>query len=120
MVDRAIARRQAEDRGIFVARWPSLRPLDIFTPSIDFSYEAARTRVRRRLDDRDAWFLSAEGIAIFKLLFFRGKDRVDLERLVQVRPQLDRAYIRRRLVEDLGEGDERVTLWDAVTARYPA
>ncbi len=102
MVDRAIARRQAEDRGMFVARWPSLHPLDIFTPSIDFSYEAARTRVRRRLDDRDAWFLSAEGIAIFKLLFFRGKDRVDLERLVQVRPQLDRAYIRRRLVEDLG------------------
>jgi hypothetical protein len=119
VVDRAIARRQAEDRGMFVARWPSLHPLDIFTPSIDFSYEAARTRVRRRLDDRDAWFLSAEGIAIFKLLFFRGKDRVDLERLVQVRPQLDRAYIRRRLVEDLGEDDERVTFWDAVTARYP-
>jgi hypothetical protein len=73
VVDRAIARRQAEDRGMFVARWPSLHPLDIFTPSIDFSYEAARTRVRRRLDDRDAWFLSAEGIAIFKLLFFRGR-----------------------------------------------
>lgn len=119
-VDRALARRQAEDRGMFIARWPSLHPLDVFIPSIEFSYEAARTRVRRRIDDREAWFLSAEGIAIFKLYFFRGKDRVDVERLVQVRPQLDRAYIRRRLVDDLGADDERVAFWDAVVARHPA
>lgn len=105
---------------MFIARWPSLHPLDVFIPSIEFSYEAARTRVRRRIDDREAWFLSAEGIAIFKLYFFRGKDRVDVERLVQVRPQLDRAYIRRRLVDDLGADDERVAFWDAVVARHPA
>lgn len=118
-VERVLARRQAEDRGMFIARWPSRHPLDVFTPSIEFSYEAARTRVRRRIDEREAWFLSAEGIAVFKLLFFRGKDRVDVERLVQVRPQLDRAYIRRRLVDDLGEDDERVTFWDEVVARHP-
>lgn len=116
-VDRSLARRQAEDDGLFIARWPSRHPLDLFTPSIEFSHEAARTRVRRRIADRVAWFLSAEGIAIFKLLFFRGKDRVDVERLVQVRPQLDRGYIRQRLVDDLGADDERVQFWDDVVAR---
>lgn len=119
-VDRAQARRDALARGMFIARWPSRHPLDVFTPSIDFSYEAARTRVRRTVAGVDAWFLSAEGIAVFKLYFFRGKDRVDVERLVQVRPQLDRAYIRARLVADLGPDDERVTFWDAVVARAGA
>ena len=107
LVDPVQATRDAVARGMFIARWPSGHPLDVFTPSIDFSYEAARTRVRRQVASAEAWFLSAEGIAIFKLYFFRGKDRVDVERLVQVRPQLDRAYIRARLVADLGADDER-------------
>lgn len=117
-VDRELAPRQAAAQGMFIARWPTRHPLDVFTPSIEFSYEAARTRVRRRVAGQEAWFLSAEGIAIFKLYFFRGKDRVDVERLVQVRPQLDRAYIRARLVQDLGADDERVTFWDDVVARH--
>ena len=117
VVDPETARAGAEARGMFVARWPSRHPLDVFTPSIEFSYEAARTRVCRTVAGRPAWFLSAEAIAVFKLLFFRGKDRVDLERLVQVRPQLDHAYIRRWLVDGLGEDDERVRFWDALVAR---
>jgi hypothetical protein len=89
LVDPVQATRDAVARGMFIARWPSGHPLDVFTPSIDFSYEAARTRVRRQVASAEAWFLSAEGIAIFKLYFFRGKDRVDVERLVQLG-----AYIR--------------------------
>jgi hypothetical protein len=92
VVDRAIARRQAEDRGMFVARWPSLHPLDIFTPSIDFSYEAARRG-----------FAAASTIATPGSCRLRASlsssccssaARTASERLVQVRPQLDRAYIR--------------------------
>lgn len=120
VVDRVVARRHAEDRGMFIARWPSLHPLDVFTPSIELSYEAARTRVRRRIDEREAWFLSAEAIALFKLLFFRGKDRVDVERLVQVRPQLDRGYVRQQLVANVGDDDERVDFWDQIVARHPS
>jgi hypothetical protein len=35
---------------------------------------------------QDAWFLSAEGIASFKLLFFRGKDRVEVDAVVARHP----------------------------------
>ena len=42
--------------------------------------------------------LSVEAVAVFKLLFFRSKDVADLERLIAVRPELDRAYVRRWLV----------------------
>ena len=43
---------------------------------------------------------------LFKLLFFRGKDIVDLERLVATQQdRLDHAYVRRWIVEMMGEED---------------
>jgi hypothetical protein len=54
---------------------------------------------------------------VFKLLFFRGKDVVDLERLVAVRDELDRAYVRRWIVDMMGDADERVRRWDEIVAR---
>jgi hypothetical protein len=60
--------------------------------------------------------LSAECLAVFKLLFFRAKDPVDLERLVAVQgPQLDAGYIRYHVAEMMGEDDERVQRWDEIT-----
>lgn len=57
--------------------------------------------------------LSAEALAIFKLLFFRGKDVVDLERLVATqRDRMDLAYVRRWMVDMMGDDDERVAKWD--------
>ncbi len=117
-VDRESAQAEAEARGMFVARWDGMR-IDVFLPSIPFSEEAARTRTR--LVDSDGWsgwFLSAEALAVFKLLFFRGKDMVDLERLVAVRSELDTAYVRRWIVEMMGEQDERVRRWDEIVARF--
>lgn len=56
---------------------------------------------------------------MFKLLFFRGKDIVDLERLVAVRgDRLDREYVRRWLVEMMGDDDDRVRRWDEIVARF--
>jgi hypothetical protein len=69
--------------------------------------------VQRRVEGRPVWFLSAEALAVFKLLFFRPKDLVDLQRLLAVQgPALDTAYIRRHLVEMMGEDDERTRRWD--------
>lgn len=73
--------------GLFVAHWGIFR-IDVFTPSIAFSREAERTRVRREVRGKLVWFLSAESIAVFKLLFFRPKDTIDLERLVAMRTEL--------------------------------
>jgi hypothetical protein len=116
-VDAAAAVEQAERDGMLVGRWDGMR-IDVFLPSIPFAHEAARTRVRVTDDTGwSGWFLAAEAIAVFKLLFFRGKDVVDLERLVAVRDDLDRAYVRRWMVDMMGEGDERVRRWDQMVAR---
>ncbi len=112
-LDRGAALRQNAEQGMFVGRWDLYR-IDVFTPSIDFAREAERTRVRLAVGARQAWVLSAEAIAVFKLLFFRAKDRVDLERLVAVRAELDVAYVRERIVAMMGDADERVAEWDRI------
>ncbi len=116
-LDVGAATDQASRGGMFVARWDGMR-IDVFVPSIPFSDEARRTRVRITVDGWSGWFLSAEAIAVFKLLFFRGKDVVDLERLVAVRPDLDAAYVRRWIVDMMGEEDERTARWDELVKRF--
>jgi hypothetical protein len=57
---------------------------------------------------------------VFKRLFFRAKDLVDLERLVAVRPELDAAYIRRWIADMMGEDDARTRRWDEINQRFRA
>lgn len=118
VVDEEDVKAQARARGMFVVRWSGMR-IDVFLPSIPFSTEAERTRVRMTdMSGWSGWFLSAEALAVFKLLFFRGKDMVDLERLIAVRPELDRAYVRRAIVDMMGDDDPRVTRWDDMVKRF--
>ncbi len=117
-VDDGAARSRAERDGMFVARLDGLR-VDVFVPSIPFSWEAARTRVCVSRGDRALWFLSPEALVVFELLFFRGKDRVDLERFVAARAgRLDHAYVRRWIAGMMGDDDERVELWDSLVRRF--
>jgi hypothetical protein len=118
VLDEAAAVERARRDGMFVGRWEGMR-IDVFLPSIPFSDEAARTRIR--VTDETGWsgsFLSAEALTVFKLLFFRGKDMVDLERLVAVRSELDHAYVRRWIVDMMGDADERVKRWDDIVRRF--
>lgn len=78
--EREAARRAAAEDGLFVG-WLGACRIDVFTPSIPFSWEALKTRVSVALGGQPTWFLSAEALAFFKMMFFRGKDLVDLERL---------------------------------------
>ncbi len=111
-VDDATAHEAATRDGLIVLRFGDYR-LDVFTPSIDFSWEAERTRVRHVVDGVGVWFLSVEALCVFKLLFFRGKDVVDLERLVAVQgTAIDAAYVRAHIVAMLGDDDPRVATWD--------
>lgn len=114
-VDDQAARVRAEHEGMFVVRFDGLR-VDVFVPSIPFSWEAERTRVRvTTADGTSYWFLAPEAVVVFKLLLFRGKDRVDLERFVASRAgNLDHAYVRRWMVDMMGEDDERVQFWDGL------
>ena len=117
-LDEGKAIEMAQQRGMFIARYGLFR-VDLFTPSIDFSWEAARTRVRHAIEGREAYFLSAEALAVFKLLFFRAKDIVDLQRLLAVQgSRLDTSYVRRHVVAMMGEDDERVVRWDMLVSAH--
>lgn len=115
-LDRARAAEEAEVRGMFVGHHGEYR-VDVFVPSVPFYQEALHRRVRVPFADRDVWVLSPESLAVFKLLFFRPKDLVDLRRLLQIQgARFDSAFVRRSVVEMLGEGDERVREWDRLVA----
>ena len=117
-IDVSAALDEARAGGVLIGDYDGMR-VDLFAPSIPFVWEAARTRVRLEVRGQGAWYLSAEATAVFKLLFFRSKDRVDIERLVVVQGDaLDRSYVRRWMVEMMGEDDERVEAWDRIIAHY--
>jgi hypothetical protein len=111
-VDEDGAHRAAQDDGLFVVRLGEYR-IDMFTPSIEFSWEAARTRVCRRIEGIDVWFLSAEALCV------RGKDLVDLERLIAVQgAAVDGVYVRAHIAAMVGEDDPRVVAWDRLWTEF--
>jgi hypothetical protein len=119
VVDRASARRGHDERGLIVLMSSAGMRIDVFTPSIDFSWEAARTATRQRILGTEVSVLSAEALAVFKLLFVRSKDIADLERLVATQQRnMDLGYVRRHLAAMMGEDDPRVAKWDELVALF--
>ena len=116
-IDPAKARNEALSDGVFFC-WAGQTRIDVFTPSIELSWEAERTRVSIPIDGKPTWFLAPELLCCFKLLFFRPKDQMDLERLVGSSATLDTARVRALMVETMGEGDERVKFWDETVRRF--
>ena len=112
------AAKQALDEGVAYLRWRGLR-LDVFVPSIPFYEEALRTRVHIPLGDLGmTWVLSAEALCVFKMLFFRPKDVVDVEKMSQILGEkLDRSYVRHHLVSIVGKEDLRIETWDGFALR---
>lgn len=112
------ARAGARQKGMFAGRVGATR-VDVFVPSIPFYDVAKHRRVRTAIGDRWTWVHSAEVLAVFKMLFFRPKDLIDVERMLAVRgPSFDRAFVRDALIELLG-ADERIAKWDVICARVP-
>lgn len=116
-VDAAKARTEGVTEGVFFC-WAGTTRIDVFLPSIDLSWEAHRTRVSATVQETPTWFLSGELLACFKLLFYRPKDLIDLERLVASAGRLDVARVRALMVETMGSDDERVRAWDEIVRRF--
>ena len=118
--DRVEALRAAAERGDARGAYGSV-PVDVFFTSIPLHDSAAGRTVGVRLLGQTIRILSAEDLTVLKLLFFRGKDLVDVKRLIAVQAsKLDRAYVRSWLVDCVGEDSERVRRWDALCAALPA
>jgi hypothetical protein len=113
-IDSERAEGDVRERGMFVGRHGPYR-VDVFTPSIPFYDEVRKHRRRIRIADRDAWVLAPESLAVFKMLFFRAKDLVDVARMIEVLGDgIDRGYVRRSLVEIVGPDDARTREWERI------
>jgi hypothetical protein len=111
-IDLPAALRTAIERGDARGVFQGL-PVDLFFNSIP-THERAAARTREvTLHGVQLRVLSPEDTAVFKMLFFRGKDLVDVERLIGLmQAALDRPYVRSALVEVVGEDDFRTRKWD--------
>jgi len=106
---------RCRDGSVAVAYHGDFR-VDVFVPSIPFYDEAERTlKVIRHPSGQLVPVLSAEAICVFKLLFFRPKDLVDLAGLVARQGSaLDVGYVRRQLEIMFPGGDERLDEWNRI------
>jgi len=119
-LDPAAAIQRGHERGDAIGYYGLMR-VDLFFNAIEL-HEKASTRTRTvSLMGRPAKILSPEDMVILKLFFNRGKDWVDIERLVARQGEnLDREEVRKWLVDGVGEQDARVREWDELCKQLPA
>lgn len=111
--------RRGRERGDAIGYFDLMR-VDLFFSSIELHERASERTVTVTLMGRPVRILSPEDTVILKLFFNRGKDWVDVERLVARRgAALDRAEIRRWLVDGVGEEDDRIRRWDELCRNFP-
>jgi hypothetical protein len=118
MLDRAAATRDIE-RVAFAKGKLGTTIVDVFL-SEHPQYVAMAQRVQR-VADADGWsgaYISAEDITLHKLVYHRGKDLADLERLFATRPDLDLVYIRGWLAQMVPAGDPRFATLDDLERRF--
>jgi hypothetical protein len=119
-LDRNRVLESAQERGDARVFYEDV-PIDLFFISIPLHESAAERTVLVTLLGQTIRVLSAEDLVVLKMLFFRGKDLVDIERIVAIQGEkLDRDYVRRWLVECVGADAERVRKWDEICAALPA
>ena len=100
--------RRAETDGQFRGRAHGLR-VDVFVPAFAFYAELESRRRGVKLGERPIWILSPEDLVVLKMMFFRRKDLADVEAVLRdQKGKLDRAAVRQKLVELVGEDDERL------------
>lgn len=93
--------------------------VDVFVSNHPFFLEMKRRRVALAVNESHrAYFISAEDLCVNKLLYGRGKDMFDLERLFAVRPMMDFAYVRSWLTQMVPAGDRRFALLDDLERRF--
>jgi hypothetical protein len=86
--------------------------VDVFLPMSTF-YEVAKGRRRRvPLGNHSAHIWDAETLCVFKMMFFRQKDLVDIASILRSQgASLDRNWVEQSILELYGARDPRVTRW---------
>lgn len=95
--------------------------VDFYMPTRDFHDSVRDRRAMLPLVGRDAWFLGAEDLAVFKLILYRLKDLPDLESLLVARGRdFDRCYVHDWIVRIAGPRDVRLQTWDELVEEADA
>jgi len=117
MVDRADARKSLARIGMFTGRCGRTL-VDVFVSEHPHFLEMARRRVQVAVSNGPTlWFLSAEDLAVLKLMYGRTKDIADLERLFGA-VALDIEYVRSWLAQIVPAGDRRLAILDDLERRF--
>jgi hypothetical protein len=94
-----------------------MRRLDVFVESNLFYKQAKARRRRVDLEGQSIMILDAESLAVFKLMFFRPQDLVDLRNIMKMQgATFDHDWVRQQLVEIVGRRDPRVVQWDELVS----
>jgi hypothetical protein len=91
--------------------------LDVFLPMVAF-YEAAKARRREvPLGAGRAYIWDAETLCVFKMMFFRQKDLVDVQSILRSQgASLDQEWVEKSLLELYGTRDPRISQWRDLVA----
>jgi hypothetical protein len=98
-----------------VRLWWEDTPLDLFLDYAPLHAQAARGRREVPFAGRQISVLGPVELVLFKALFDRPKDWVDIAAVVEAGGLTDPAAVRRGLVELVGTDDPRVERWDTLT-----
>jgi hypothetical protein len=120
VVDEKEAAQLLLEHGFCRASYHNVR-VDVFVETYEFYKTVKRRRTRVILRDREVMILDAETLCVFKMMFFREKDFLDIKGIMRdLGSALDRKFIREQLVEICGSRDPRIIRWDEITAEIPA
>jgi hypothetical protein len=72
----------------------SIWDVDLFVVQPGLLESAMRRRRSVQIDGRPVWVMAPEDILLLKLIAYRRKDQLDVEEIVKITVDLDRAYLR--------------------------
>lgn len=102
-----LVRQRLRSDGQVRVRWGRY-PLDVFLSNHPF-HDAAAQRVRRvPFGEAQIPILSCEDLVVFKAMFDRAKDWLDIEQILFAYPEFDIGYVDHWLRELIGPDDERL------------
>ncbi len=118
-IDVEAAAREAAERGDGRVYVDGIR-VDLFFDSIPLHRSAASRTRSIHFAGRTVRVLAPEDLVVLKALFNRGKDWLDVERLIAaLGPDFDRAYCRAQLVDHAGPDDATVVALDRIFEAWP-
>jgi hypothetical protein len=111
------ARETIREYGFFRAALHGV-VVDVFLPTIPV-YELCRQhRERVEFAGQPLYVFGPLAVSIFKMMFFRQQDLVDVENMLRTpSTEMDTQLIREQLVDIFGQRDPRVSTWDEIVAR---